>query len=69
MSWGGWKSSRDCGALGMTRTRRAKVCEDCRKIILLEEDLVQRRGEDGQMHTYCADCAAKRAEEDDAGEG
>ncbi len=40
--------------------RRAKVCRDCRKIILRTDDLVERR-EGGAVVVLCSDCAAKGA--------
>lgn len=62
-----WRDRDDSDRGGLGRERRMKVCEACRKIILLREDLAQRRGEDGKPHTWCSRCAP--GGEDDAGEG
>lgn len=49
----------DDGERDYQRPRR-KVCEVCKLIILRKDNLVEVR-RNGELHTYCAACAAKEA--------
>lgn len=62
---GAWREHNDDDRGTMDRSRRAKVCETCRKIILRFDDLVRVKDEGYKLHTYCAKCAPRG--EDDAG--